>query len=183
MILRQLRNIPNEVIKYSRKCLRLKNKHWYVRVQAALLLANIDLPLNSLESLKKLYKEEVNLELRRALVKCLCQLEKVMLKKFLRELVFENYNKLSSLGRMLNYFYYNYNDTANREISSLFRDFDEDVLIESYYKIDVIKYCKTKKTRENLLKKLKSVRRIIKREHLKNRIEKTISLLEDSLQS
>ena len=180
-ILRQLRNIPDEVIEYSKKCLRLKSKHWYIRVQAALLLANLDLPSRSLDSLKKLYKKEINLELRRSLVKCLCQLEKEKLKKFLRELIFENHNKLSSLGRMLNYFYYNHNNEANREVSNLFREFKEDVFIESYYKIDVIKHCKIKKTRKNLLKKLKIVKRIIKRERLKSRVEKTINLLESSL--
>ena len=52
-----------------------------------------------------------------------------------------------------------------------------------YYKIKMIEPLKktTREYRENLLKKLKIVKRIIKREHLKSRVEKTINLLESSL--
>ncbi len=182
-ILRNLKTIRNDTIEYSRRCLKLKNKHWYVKVQSAMLLANLRLRPNSLKYLRIIYENESNTELRRALARCLCQLEDEKLSNFLQELVFENNYRLSFLGRMLIHLYHNRNNAAKEEISRLFRDFDEGNFLESYYKVEVIKYCKTKKAREELLRKLKSIRRNIKREHLKNKINKTIELLEINIQN
>jgi len=180
-ILRRLKTIPKDVIEYSRKCLKLKGKHWYVRAQAALLLSNINLRSSSLDSLKKLYDKEPNIELRRAYIKCLCQQNRDKLESFLQDLLFENHYRLFKLGRMLTSLYYNHDNSAQEEISHLFREFDEINLLESYYKIDVIKNCKKTNIRKNLYKKLKGVRREIKRDHLKVRIKKTLHLLKNGL--
>jgi len=182
-ILRNLKTIRNDAIEYSRRCLKLKNKQWYVKVQSALLLANLSLRSNSLKYLKKLYEDESNTELRRALARCLCQLTGEKLYKFLQELVFENNYRLSFLGRMLIHLYHNRDNAAKTEISRLFREFEEGNLLESYYKVEVIKYCKIPEVRKELLRKLKSVQRTIQREHLKYKINKTIELLKISIQN
>ena len=180
-VLRYLREIPTEIIKYARKSLRLRSKHWYVKVQCALLLANLKLQTKNLRSLRKLYENETNTEVKRSLVSCLCQLDKDRLSKFLRDLVFENNNRLSLLGQMLLNILYNHKDSALIEISNLFRHFDEHILLDSYYKMEVIKYCKENKVREDLLKRLKSVRGAIKRVNLKARCNETIKFIENSL--
>lgn len=182
-IFRDLRTVPNDVIEYSRKCLRLKSKHWYVRVQSALLLANLNLHPNSLESIKRLYEKESNIELKRALIKCLCQLKSNKILDFLQELIFDNHYKISFLGRMLIHLYYNRNNSAQKEIAELFREFDEDRLLEFYYKIDIIKHCRTEDIRKNLLKKIKRIKSMIKKTHLRHRVNKTIELLKESLEN
>lgn len=175
--LRYLKEIPYEIIQYARKNLRLKGKHFCVRIQSALLLANLRLKQRSLVSLRKLYENEPNVEIKRALVKCLCQLSRDKLDRFLRELTFENHDRLFFLGRMLSSLYYDNNNAAVNEISSIFRHFDEDVLLDSYYKIEVIKYCSKNNVRKDLLKRLKMIRRAVKREHLKEKINNTIEFL------
>jgi len=178
---RYLCKIPKEVAGYARKCLRTKNKHWYVRVQSALLLGNLDLPKRSLKSLKRIYECEQNVEIKRSLIKALCQIERSELDDFLGELVFENDNRLSSIGRMLTSIRRNTKSVAIKEIARLFRSFQENALMESYYKIEVAKYCNHKFVTEDLLKRLKRVRVAIKREHLKKRVTQTIKFLENRI--
>ncbi len=180
-LLRYLKEIPQESVSYTRKCLRSKSKHWYVKVQSALLLASLNLQERSLRSLNKLYKKEQSVELKRALVKCLCQLRKNDLVKFLRSLIFENDYKLSSLGIMLLSILYNQNNAAFKEISGIFKDFKEEVFLNSYYKIEILKYCKNQNIRKELLKKLKKVKKTIKRDHIRKKVSKTIKLLERRL--
>lgn len=175
--LRYLREISIKTIQYARKSLYLRSKHWYTRVQCALLLSNLKLQPRNLRSLRKLYKDEPNTEIKRALVGCLCQLDKEGLDKFLRELTSENNKRLSSLAKILLFLLYNYNNAAVNEISSIFRHFDESILMDSYYKIEVIKYCSKNNVRKDLLKRLKRIRRVVKREHLREKINKTIDFL------
>ena len=177
MALRYLREISIETIQYARKSLYQKSKHWYTRVQCALLLANLKLQPRNLRSLRKVYKDESNTEIKRALVGCLCQLGKDELNEFLRELTFENSKRLSSLARVLLSLLYNYNNAAVNEIASIFRHFDESILMDSYYKIEVIKYCSKNNVREDLLKRLKRIGRVVKRGHLREKINKTIDFL------
>lgn len=182
MALRYLREISIETIQYARKSLCQKSKHWYTRVQCALLLTNLKLQPRNLRSLRKLYKDESNTEIKRALVGCLCQLDKDELNEFLRELTFENSKRLSSLAGVLLSLLYNYNNAAVSEISSIFRHFDENILMDSYYKIEVIKYCSKNNVREDLLKRLKRIRRVVKRGHLGEKINKTIDSLGSTFQ-
>ena len=177
-LLRYLKSISRRSINYSKRCLKLKNKHWYVKVQSALLLSCVSLQKKEIKSLKKIYENEKNVELKRALVKGLCQLQKDELDEFLRVLVFENDKKLSSIGRMLLSIRYNQKNTAINEISNMFRQFNEEVLLDGYYKIEIIKFCDKQEVRKSLLKRLKAVKRAIKREHLLNKINKTIELLQ-----
>jgi len=176
-LLRYLRNISPRSTSYAKKCLRLKKKHWYVKVQSVLLLASLNLPKRSLEALRRKYENEKNIELKRAFVKCLCQLPKNELDEFLQTLVFENDKKLSFLGRMLIFFRNNQNNAAINEIANMFRCFNEEFILDTYYKIEIMKYCRKDVVRKKLLKKLKSIRKIVKRTHLKNKINNTIKLL------
>jgi len=176
-LMRYLRAVPKKSVSYARKCLGLRSKHWYVKVQSALLLASLNLQRRSLESLRKVYENEGNVEIKRSLIKCLCQLPKDKLNKFIEDLIFENDKKLYSPGRMLYSILHNQKDAAINEISNIFRGFNEEVILEEFYKIEVIKYCDYRNVRKNLLKKLKSVRRAIKKEHLQKKVEKTIEFL------
>ncbi len=178
-LLRYLKNISPRSSSYANKCLRLKKKHWYVKVQSALLLSSLTLSKKPLKTLKRMYENENNIEVKRALVVCLCQLQKDELDEFLKTLVFENDKKLSSLGKMLFYIYTNRNNTAVKEISNIFRHFSEEFILDRYYKIEVMKYCNNGEVRKKLLKRLKAVRKIIKREHLKRKVNKTIKFLDE----
>jgi len=180
-LLRYLKNISPRSISYAKKCLRLRKKHWYVKVQSALLLSCLILNKRELGALKKIYKDEKNVEVKRALVKCLCQLQEDKLGEFLRILVFENDKKLSLLGRMLLSIRYNQNNTAINEISNIFRQFNEEVILDEYYKIEIIKYCNKGDARKDLLKRLKAVRRAIRKEHLRNKINKTLEMLKRNI--
>lgn len=181
--LRYLKEIPIDIVQYARKKLWSKNTDWFIRAQCALLLANLKLQPRSLRSLNKFYKNESNKEVKRALISCLCQLDKKDLTEFLRKLVFENSKRLSSLGRMLFSLLYNHDNVSTNEIKYVFREFYENKLLDSYYKIEVIKHCSKNsgEIRKKLLKKLKAVRKIIKRPHLKTRIDTTIKSLEKAL--
>ena len=180
--LRYLNFIPYEIIQYARNSLTLRKKHWYVRVQWTILLANLKLQPRNLRRILRLYRNESNIEIKRAFVICLCQLDKDKLIDFLRELTFENNKRLFSIGRMLSSILYNRNGSAIKAISDIFRHFDENFLVDFYYKIEIIKYCSTNEVRKELLKRLKSVRRAIKKEHLKTRVNETIKFLEKSLE-
>lgn len=177
-LLRHLNEMNQDSISYAKKCVRLKNKHWYVRVQSTLLLSNLYLKKKTLNKLKKIYQNSQNIELKRALVKCLCQLPKKDLDKFLRILIFENDNRLSSLGRMLFSLGYD-KEIAKNEIISMFRHRREEIILDSYYKIEIIKYVNDRNIQRMLLRKLKNIKSIIKRKHLKIRINKTIEFIEN----
>jgi len=177
-LLRYLKKISPESIYYARRILGLKSKHWYVKVQAALLLSCINMTQRSLEKLKKLYEKEKNIEVKRALVKCLCQLKREELVRFLRILVYEYDKKLSFLGKMLLSLLHNENNCAEKEINDVFRNFNENLILDEFYKIEVIKNCKKQNIRNLLLKRLKLIRRKVRKEHLKIKIDKIVKMLE-----
>ena len=182
-LLRTLKCFSKESISYAKKCLRSKQKHWYVKVQSALLLANLDLQVRTLNFLEKMYKQENNILVKRSLIKGLCQLEKEKLREFIFKLICENEKNLFTVGRMLLCIFYNKENTAIWVIDNIFKDFNEEILMENFYKIDVIKHCNNRSVQERLLKKLKAVRRAIKREHLVRKVNRTILYLSQQIQN
>ncbi|NQT67162.1 MAG: RNA-directed DNA polymerase [Actinobacteria bacterium] len=179
---RYFNEINSKVVKYCRLSLRKKQEHWYVRSKCALLLSNLNLVEKSLVSLLKIFNNESNVELKKSLISSLCQLEKNKLNKFLQELMNDNNKKIYSIGRMLTSLYRNYNNKAIEEIDNIFRNYDENVLANAFYKIEVIKHCKKFETKKYLLVRLRSIRRKIKKKHLKEKVERTIVFLNRSIQ-
>jgi len=178
--LRRLKEVPIEVVKYAKSCVTKKTKHWYVRVEAARLLADTELSASSLNGLKNQFVEESNIEVKRALVRCLCQLEKQKQKSLIRELVFNNHSRISFLGRMLMKISSDYK-SAETELSRLFREINEERLLEEYYKIEVIKNSIDNRILAPLMRKLNENKDSIKRDGLKRRIEKTIRIIDERL--
>lgn len=179
--LRYLREIPADICHYVRKRMRLSGSHWFVKMQCILLLNNMKLRSRTVNALRRMYEKEPNNEVKRALLGCLCQLNRNDLDAFLRRAAFDNCNKISSVGRMLLSLLVDHDNAASKEISRLLRRFDERFFLDSYYKIEVIKYCKQKKVRQRLLSRLIAVKRLIKREHLKQKVERAIKILQSSM--
>lgn len=179
--LRYSNDMQRAAIKYVRHCLFQRQRHWYVKVQSALLLANLKLHSRNLDRIYNLYKEESHVDIKRSLVSSLCQLSSFELKKFLRSLAFENNRKLFSIGRMLCLLLENENNAAAQEISNIFRHYDELSFIDNYYKIEVIKHCSNNTVRRMLLRRLKAIKQVIYRRFLKKRVDSTISYIEKQL--
>jgi hypothetical protein len=177
MSLRYMRDYSNELISYLKKIYRLKNKHWYVRAQSLLLLAQTALSIRFLNRLKKEYEREINIEIKRAMVAPLCQLKVDELKTFLREISFDPNIKIGRLGRMLLDLHTN-SDAAREEINNLLRDYDEIRLMDGLYKIEVIKHHPDPMIKDILKKRLNNIKKKIRRPVLKLRIENILRFLD-----
>lgn len=176
-VFRYFNEISPDIINYCKDSLRKKKKDWYVRVQCAYLLSSVYINKRELESLRKFYLTENNVEIRKALIVCLCQLEANKLDKFIQELVNENSRKIYSVGRMLSHLYFNYQNRSLEETDKIFRDYYDDKLIDSFYKIDVIKHCQNQVVRKNLIIKLKQSKRKARKKHLIEKINRAINYL------
>jgi len=94
-ILRYTRSFPRELISYTKSIRKQSSqKHWYVRVQAILLLSQLELSRAELRTLEHQYKSEKNVEVKKALYKPLCQLDKDALDKLLTESIFDKIGRL-----------------------------------------------------------------------------------------
>jgi hypothetical protein len=180
MALRYMRIHSSESITYMKKICRSKSKHWYVRSQAYLFLAQIPLSQKFLSRLRKEYDEETNIEVKRAMVAVLCQLKADELKDHVRRISFDPNLKIGRLGRMLLDLTGD-SDAAREEINNLLRDYDEIRLMDGVYKIEGMKHHSDTKIIDMLRKRLSAIKRKIRRPILKSRIEKTLELLNDKL--
>ncbi|MBW2331925.1 MAG: hypothetical protein JRF08_00240 [Deltaproteobacteria bacterium] len=175
--LRYARVYPQKLLSYVKRIRRSKSKHWYVRIQAILLLNQLELSKAELNSLLKQYNSEKNIETKKSLIKPLCQLDRDSLKEFFKESTFEKDSKITQLIKMLTLLQEK-EDKAFREINSIFNDFREDKLMDEFYKIEIIKLSKSNKVREALLKNLKRKKRNIRRPILLKKINRVIQFLE-----
>lgn len=178
--LRRLKEIPIGVVNYAKSCLNKKTNHWYVRVESARLISDTEISDKYLGVLRRRFSDESNLEVKRAMVKCLCQLERPKQRKLIRELVFDNHSRIAFLGRMLMTLYSDYN-SAEAELSRLFRGFNEERLHEEFYKIEVIKNSGDPRILKQLKRRLNEKENSIKGDSLKGRAQKIIELLEKRL--
>lgn len=176
--LRYTRIYPKELLSYVNKIRNLRSKHWYVRTQAILVLDQIELSKPELKSLLKQYKSEKNIEVRKALIRPLCQLDKSTLNNFLRDSLFEKDSKITRLIKML-ILLQEKEDKAYSEINSIFNDFREEKLMDDFYKVEIIKYSKSDKVRNALLNSLKSKKRKVRRPILLKKINRVIQFLEE----
>ena len=176
MSLRYMRDYPGELINYVKKIYRSKRKHWYIRSQALLLLSQILLPEKFLSKLREEYDQEINIEVKRAMVAPLCQLGAKEVKDFVRNISFDPNLKIGRLGRVLLDFHSD-PDSAREGINNLFHNFDEIRLMDSLYAIEVMKHHSDNLVKEMLRKRLVSSKRKIRRPILKERIEKIVEFL------
>ncbi|MFQ5729634.1 MAG: reverse transcriptase domain-containing protein [Waddliaceae bacterium] len=176
MALRYMRHHSTEVIRYLKKVYKLKKKHWYVRLQALLLLLQISLSEKFIRQLRKEFDEEKNIQVKRAMIAPLCQLKSEELKDFVKKISFDPNHKIGRLGRMLLDLHTD-SVSAREEINNLLHDYDEIRLMDGLYKLEIIKYHSDLKIIEILRKRLTAIRGKIKRPTLKIKIEKIIQFL------
>ena len=174
---RYLYEINQDIVNYCKSNLKRKKKNWYIRVQCGHLLSSVCLSNRVLESLQKLYFKETNIEIKKVLIACLCQLESNKLEKFIQELINENNKKIYSVGRMLSHLFHNYKNRSLEETDNLFREYYDDKLIDFFYKIDVIKHCKSPVVKKNLIIKLKQSRRKVRKKQLIEKINCAIEFM------
>lgn len=175
-VLRYFRDWPGDANRYARRVLRLKKKHWYVRVEAALLLSQEVLRPRSVRSLRNLYKNEPNEQVRRALLVPLCQLDRDDQIQFLREVAFERCPKTSAVAGMLTRLREDAN-AAQTEVNSIFRDWSENKLLDNFYKVEVIRHSENDCIQQALLRKLKSIRRFVRRPRLSKKVNITLEII------
>lgn len=178
MVLRYGRKYSRKLLSYVRKIRRSKLKHWYVRIQAILLLEQLDLSKEELKSLMRQYKRESNVEVKRILIRSLCQLDKENLFKLLHESIFEKNLKIAQIVKMLLLLHERENEALS-ELSYIFNDFREDRLMNEFYKLEIIKFAKSDKVKNTLLKNLKRNRRNIRRPMLLKKVNYIIRELEE----
>jgi len=174
--LRYVRTFPKELTSYVKKIRRSKLKHWYVRIQAILLLDQLELSKKDLRSILKQYDSEKNIDVKKVLFRPLCQLDKDNLNKFLRKSIFEKHSKTTQIIKML-LFLQDKEAEAIREINYIFNDFREDKLMDEFYKLEVIKFSKHEKVRQILLKSLKGKIRAIRHPILLKKVNRIIEYL------
>jgi len=183
MALRYQRDLPSEVWKEAKQRLRSKKEHWYVRQQAAILVGLKQLSKRELRSLRKLYNEVDNREVKRTLMQSLAQLPCEDLTKLANELLYDSDAKMQRLGRF--YFGLLHDDEVGtqKQINSLFDDFQEEILIDRIFEVEVISKAGKRTTRQYLLQKLKNVQNNIRRPLLKTRVDSIISRLEKEIEA
>jgi len=175
--LRYSRIYPTELLSYVKRIRRSKPKHWYIRTQAILLLNQLELSRADLKSLLRQYNSGKNIEIKKSIIKPLCQLDRNSLKIFLGESIFEKDSKITQVIKMLT-LSQEKEDKAFSEINSIFNDFREDKLMDEFYKLEIIKFSKSDRVKEALLKSLKRKKGDIRRPVLLKKINRIIQFLE-----
>jgi hypothetical protein len=147
-------------------------------VQAILLLSQLELSRAELRTLEHQYKSEKNVEVKKALYKPLCQLDKDALDKLLTESIFDKNRKVTQIIKMFIQLECN-KEAAFDTMNSLFNNHDECTLIDEFYKVEVIKFNSDNDVRDILLKRLKDRRRETKRPILLKKINRVIRYLSE----
>jgi hypothetical protein len=181
MALRYQRDVTSGMWKEAKNRLRSKREHWYVRQQAALLISQKDLSNKELKSLRDLADKENNAEVKRALVQVLAQLPQKDLEAFTKQLLFESDPKCQRLGT----YYYGLlfeKDRGKEQLDYLFNNFQEDILVDRLYQMEVLSKAKNQEIHTILLSKLRKVSKSIQRPILRKRIELMIVRIKQELE-
>jgi hypothetical protein len=181
MALRYQRDVTSGMWKEAKNRLRSKREHWYVRQQAALLISQKDLSRKELKSLWDLADNESNAEVKRSLVQALAQLPQNDLEALSKQLLFESDPKCQRLGR----YYYGLlfdKDRAKDQLDSLFKNFQEDILVDRLYQMEVLSKAKNQEIHTILLGKLKKISGRIQRPILLKRVELIIARIKQKLE-
>jgi hypothetical protein len=179
LALRYMPELSSEVKKYAKKIFESKRAHWYVRSQAILLVSQSLASSKFLDRLLQRYYEEKNLEVKRAMISVLCQLDASKLEIFIRGLSFDPNPKTGRAGRMLLELL-TAKEPALDEINGLFASYEETHLMDNFYKIEVIKHNPDTVIKETLAKSLKRIRKQIKRAGLQNKVSAMLNYMSNN---
>jgi len=161
-VLRYSHKNISKIQEYARKVfMRKKNNHWYVRAQAVNILSNRPIKLNSFKSIMNLYNSEVQPEVKKAIIKFLCQLDFNEQLTALNDALYDPYHKISNLSKMLLVLRTD-RDRALQELKFIFNECFENKLIDNFYKIGAIRFNQHKDVGDRLRFELKKHYSLIK---------------------
>jgi hypothetical protein len=176
-LLRYYRSYPSNLISYVKRVRKSKSKHWCVRVQAILLLNQLELSKQQLKSLLRQYKLEKNIDVKKTLIKPLCQLDDSSLSKYFKEAIFDKEPKIIRIIEMLTKLQFD-DKKAFAELASIFNDFNENRLMDEFYKIEMIKFHTNSRVKKVLLKNLKRYKSKIIKSNLIKKTNRVITSLD-----
>ena len=179
MLLRYVRNIPQEawqLAKYRARQTRREISHRYVRQQAALLVGQKVMNQRELEAIRQRYEQEKDIEVKRAWIKALPQLPESQFKKIVRGLAFSVEPKLQRLGVFCHEMLFDDNE-AKKQISSIFRNFVEDWLVDRLYELDIIAMSKHGDVRKSLSNSIRKNLRHVSRPLIKQRLNRILDII------
>lgn len=163
--------------KYAEQAFEKKDNHWYVRVQAVNIMANRVIKPTSFNKHIKLYEKESDLEVKRVLIKLLCQLDSKVQFELLLKALYNPYYKISDLAKML-LMMRQTKEFAMQEINSIFNNFTESLLIDNFYKIGVLRFNTNRIVLVKLNGKLSKVAPKIQLAYLKLKVKAVLKSLE-----
>ena len=163
--------------KYAEEVFKNRDKHWYVKVQAINIMANRVIKPINFNKCTKFYEKEKDPEVKRVLIKLLCQLDSEKQFEILLNALYDPYYKISDLAKML-LMMRQTRELALTEINSLFRNFSERVLLDNFYKIGVLRFNTRKDVQKKLREKLLKVAPKIQSPYLKLKIKSVIKGIE-----
>ncbi|MBY0522793.1 MAG: RNA-directed DNA polymerase [Gemmataceae bacterium] len=169
MTLRYMRNIPSQGWEQAKSRLKSKTAHWYVRQQAALLLALKPLGNRELAWLLRLYNKERGTEVKRALVHPLSQLNRDSLEPVVRGLVFASDPRLNRIGRFLHSLLFE-EARAIEHLNNLFDNITDEVMIDRLYELEVLAKCRSAQVRQRFVEKAMLACETARRPLLKSRL-------------
>lgn len=178
-LLRSAIKVKPEIIIYAKKLLKMKNVSWYIKVQAALLINDQLLFQKNINSLLNIFYNEINTEVKKALIPGICQLGNKGQKQFIMGLITNPDYKLSRIGNML----FALRDSKKKEyvkrnIDFCFKEPSEYKIRNNLYKIEVMKYIDDININKELFNMIKCVKNIFpKNGLLKYRLERIFNFL------
>jgi hypothetical protein len=170
MLMRTFHGIPKTVLQEAHRELHRKRCHWYVRQQAALLLGVRKPGDRQLMHLRDLYDNEQDAEVKRAMVPLLTQLPRNNLIQVDRGLVFSTHPKLQRIGRMVHGLLFNA-DEAKHHCSSLFSNYEEGLLFDRMFELEVMAKNADPNLKAQLNKKIRTAQKQVLHPILRKRLK------------
>lgn len=180
-MLRYVREIPAAAFTDAKGILKKKSSHWFVKQQAAQLLALKPLKVREYKGIIDLYEQERNPEVKRALAQVLAQLPKDDLMKVINTMLFSTMPQIQIIGRFYSGLLSD-EEKSVEQISSIFREFYEEKLIDRLFEVEILSKSDSNKVMKVLLKNLKTVRRRLRRKVLVHRVDVIIGSLQRRIQ-
>lgn len=119
LLYRYLEEIPKKLLDYMYAVAFDKEKNWFNRSAALVVIGSTKLDSGMLERLKSLYDRETNTDVKRAIVLCLVQLDRKNLIAFVRKLRGELENHLTTVGNYYEKVIFNIDNFAQKWISTI----------------------------------------------------------------
>ncbi len=170
LTLRYVRKIPSNAWRDARRLLAARREHWYVRQQAASLLAVKELRPRELQSLRRQYLAEDNVEVKLGLIRPLVQIPGPELRELAREMVMSIEPRLQRLGRFLSGLLLD-GQRGTEQATALFRQFREDVLLDRLFEIEALSKAEDPGVRLRIARDLGQIVARVRRPELAARLD------------